>query len=104
MPSYSSTQSPARVNDTSGENMDSGTRCNICFYYEALDAESLRHQKISNYNTLPYLCEWPGCSIATTKEDTLDAHVQHYHELKTWVCPVRIWEELRLQFAMRGAI
>ncbi len=80
-------------------NMDLGTLCNICFYHQALDAEGLRRHEISNDNTLPYLCEWPGCCISTTNEETLDLHIQQYHELETWVYPNR---ECHRRFITQG--
>ncbi len=31
------------------EEIESGTWCNICFYYDACDEESIRQHKLSNY-------------------------------------------------------
>ena len=87
---------------------ETGYLCNICWYHRAQSLKDLAIHKTEKHNTEPFLCEWPGCRVVMTDQESLDAHIRHVHERETYFCPIRTchlrfltedawWEHVREQ-------
>ncbi|KAK0493850.1 hypothetical protein EDD18DRAFT_1464642 [Armillaria luteobubalina] len=68
--------------------MPKPTISQVCETCQSVVANLNRHMRTHlPYSARPYLCPWPGCTVATWENDALKVHINCKHGEKPHVCP-----------------